>query len=457
MSGEPGPERTGRRRSAKRAGHAASGANAAFHPPLGRDQTPALPGMEHAGDWPGPSIASRPAAPTSALSPPGAAGLTDLDGLRLTDAGLFCPAADVHIDPWRPVDRAIITHAHSDHARPGCGGYLCAPTCEPLLRARLGQTIRVQTVPWGRPLTLGDATVSLHPAGHVRGSAQVRVQIAGRVTVVTGDFKLAPDPSAESFEPVTAHTLICESTFGLPVYRWPATDAVIADLVSWWRAAAAAGLTALLCTYALGKAQRVLAELALLADRGPLPGPIALHGAVEPLTAAYRGMGVTLAPTQTVAALRDSIDVASRKRRRQARLPAGTLVIAPPSALGSAWTRSLGPVSTAFASGWMAVRGARRRRNVDAGLVLSDHADWPGLLSAIAAARPERVGVTHGFTAPLTRFLREVGPPGLGPVDAFELTTRFEGEGAEEPAVDAVDAVPANAAAAPVPGSHADA
>jgi putative mRNA 3-end processing factor len=324
--------------------------------------------------------------------------------LRLTDRGLYCPEGDFYIDPWQPVDRAVITHAHADHARRGSAHYLTSRAGEGVLRQRLGEPASVRAAEYGEPLTLNGVRVSLHPAGHILGSAQVRVESRGEVWVVSGDYKVGPDPTCAPFEPVRCHTFVTESTFGLPVYRWPAQAAVLADVHAWWRANQEAGRASLLFAYALGKAQRLLAGL------DPAAGPVYTHGAVEKVNAAYRASGVRLPETLHAAA-------APRKGPWDR-----ALVVAPPSAHGSPWARKFGAASTGFLSGWMQIRGTRRRRAVDRGFVLSDHADWPGLLGAIGATGAQRVWVTHGYGEALARWLRGQG------LEARAVPTRFEGE-----------------------------
>lgn len=357
--------------------------------------------------------------------------------ITATDRGLYCAAGNFYIDPWRPsgVEHAIVTHAHSDHAAPGCASYLAAPTCLPLLRARLGAGINARSLPWGERERIGDVVVSLHPAGHVLGSAQVRIErIAGRpageeggVWVVSGDYFCRardsttqpshPDrPGAEPFEPVRCDTFLTESTFGLPIYRWPADEVVRAEMNRWWLANASRGITSVIYAYSLGKSQRVL--LGLDARNGPL----AAHGSVLTMNAAYTAAGVTL--PACVAITKETLP----------EIKGRGLVIAPPSAGGnSAWLRKLagsGGVEEAMASGWMRVRGKRRWRSVATGFVLSDHADWPGLLWAINATSASRVGVTHGSSGAMARWLREHG------TGAFVVPTRFKGE------ADAVEDVP---------------
>lgn len=314
------------------------------------------------------------------------------DLIVLRPEGLYCPAGGFHIDAWRPVERCVVTHAHADHARAGCKAYLAHTDSAGALRLRLGADIALTTLKYGERLVLGGVALSLHPAGHVLGSAQVRVEHRGEVWVVSGDYKLGADGTCAPFEPVPCHTFITESTFGLPIYRWPAPAQLRAEINAWWRANAAAGRASIVFAYAFGKAQRILHGV------DPGIGPVVAHGAVEGLNAVYRAAGVPLP---------DTVRVQDGKLDKRAL--AGALVVAPPSAAGSPWLRRFGAHSDAFASGWMQVRGARRRRGVDRGFVMSDHADWPGLLGAIAATGAGQVIAMHGQTASLVRWLREQG------------------------------------------------
>ena len=333
--------------------------------------------------------------------------------------GLYCPAGDFFIDPWRPVPRAVITHAHADHARRGHGAYLATAVSEGVLRARLG-AIALQGLAYGERVMVNGVRLSLHPAGHVLGSAQVRIESGGQVWVASGDYFLSghagdSNTTCPPFEPVPCDCFITESTFGLPIYRWPAQAEVMAQINTWWQANADAGRASLLLGYSFGKAQRLLAGV----DAGI--GPIYTHGAVEPLNEAYRAAGVALPATQWLA----PATPAQALRR--------ALVVAPPSVLGSVWSRKLGDCSDAFASGWMQLRGARRRRGVDRGFVLSDHADWPGLQRAIAATGASRVIVTHGYEAVMVRWLRQQG------LQAGSFSTEFGAQDDEEaPAASAV-------------------
>ena len=319
--------------------------------------------------------------------------------LELAPDGLYCPLGDFYVDPWGAVDRAVVTHAHSDHARPGSRAYLTASQGEALLRSRLGPEAIIQPLDYGEAVTLGDTQVSLHPAGHILGSAQVRIEHAGEVWVVSGDYKLAPDPTCSPFEPLPCHTFVTESTFGLPIFRWPAETEIRDALHAWWRANQEAGRASLLFAHPLGKAQRLLALL------DPAIGPIYTHGAVEGFNQIYREQGIALAPTTPV-------DGGGPWAR--------ALMVAPPSAHGSLWERRFSARSTAFASGWMRIRGTRRRRSLDRGFVFSDHADWAGLLRAIEATGAESVWVTHGYRAPMVRWLAERG------LQALPVETRFE-------------------------------
>ena len=320
---------------------------------------------------------------------------SDLEKSHLVVArpeGLYCPPGNFYIDPWKPVDRAVITHAHSDHARVGHGHYLAQTDSEGTLRTRLGADINLQTLPYGEAIEHKGVRISLHPAGHVLGSAQVRLEHGGRVWVASGDYKTEPDGTCAPFEPVPCDTFITESTFGLPIYRWPTQAQLSADINAWWQRNADEGRASVLLCYAFGKAQRILhgADASI--------GPIVVHGAVEPLNAVYRAAGVALPPT-----LRVSDPEVNPQMLKRA------LVLAPPSAQGTPWMRRFGNYSDAFASGWMQLRGTRRRRGVDRGFVMSDHADWPGLQKAIAGTGAERVFVTHGSVAVLVRWLTENG------------------------------------------------
>jgi putative mRNA 3-end processing factor len=331
--------------------------------------------------------------------------------LTFTDRGIYCPAGDFHIDPWRPVPRAVITHGHSDHARPGMGCYLTTDRAAPVIRHRLGHDISIDTEPYGTVRRIGGAAVSFHPAGHVPGSAQVRVEVGDEVWVVSGDYKVEPDGVSEPWEAVRCDAFVSECTFGLPVFRWRPQGEVMADVNRWWQANRDEGRVSVIGAYALGKAQRVLANV----DAGI--GPILTHGAVEEVCAILRAQGYALPPTTRVTG-----DMGAKTHP-------GALVIAPPGTASGQWARRFGDFAEATASGWMQLRGIRRRRGAETGFVLSDHADWPGLNAAIRATGAGRVFVTHGYTASFRRWLEGEG------YQAGVVETAYEGEALEESAV----------------------
>jgi putative mRNA 3-end processing factor len=302
-------------------------------------------------------------------------------------SGLYCPAGDFYIDPRWPVDRAVITHAHADHARPGSRAYFCAAPCRRLLRERLGPGACIEALAYGEVRAIGAARLCLHPAGHVLGSARVKIVVGGRTAVVSGDFKTDLDPTCAPLEPLRCDELISESTFGLPIFRWPPPEQVMAEINRWWAENAARGRPSVLLAYALGKAQRILAGL------DPAIGPILVHGAVEKINRVYRTEGVALPETVPFS------EAGDRRLRRSA------MIIAPPSALRSAWMRPLAGAATAFASGWMLLRRHRLRQAVDRGFVLSDHSDWNGLMATIAASGAEIIGITHGYETETVRWL----------------------------------------------------
>jgi putative mRNA 3-end processing factor len=319
--------------------------------------------------------------------------------------GLYCEPGNFFIDPWRPVEVALITHAHSDHARSGCQKYIATAISAGILQKRLGEHILLQGVDYGEKIKLGDVWVSFHAAGHVLGSAQIRVEYRDQVWVVSGDYKRCPDPTCAPFEVIACDTYISEATFGLPIYRWKTGEETCQEIYDWWQSEPEH--PSLLFCYAFGKAQRVLSELARLSDR-----PVYVHGAIHALTAIYRQVGIEMVPTVPVSDL-------PRDYKFQ-----GDLVLSPPSGHRSSWMKRFFQPQTAFASGWMAVRGARRRRGYERGFVLSDHADWPSLIQTIQQTGAKTVYVTHGQIDVLVRYLNEV----CG-INAMPLKTLFEGEG----------------------------
>ncbi|ELR68877.1 mRNA 3-end processing factor [Fulvivirga imtechensis AK7] len=324
--------------------------------------------------------------------------------LEFTNKGIYCPQAEVYIDPWKPVAKALITHGHSDHAHWGHRHYLCTKSAMPVLRHRLGHDMKIESVDFGAYVNIHGVKFSFHPAGHIIGSAQIRVEFKGEVWVVSGDYKTENDGLSEPSEAVKCHTFITESTFGLPIYSWKPQEEVFHDINTWWRQNKEDGKVTVLSGYALGKAQRIIQGL----DESI--GTIFTHGAVENVNEVIRNQGIPLKPTVRV--------IPEMKKEEFA----GGIVIATPSALGSPWMKRFLPYSVGIASGWMRLRGARRRRSVDRGFPLSDHADWDGLNSVVEATGAERVFVTHGYTTTFSRWLSEKG------IEAARVETQFEGE-----------------------------
>ncbi len=327
--------------------------------------------------------------------------------IDFTDKGLYCPAGGFYIDPWKPVKQAVITHAHSDHARAGSEAYLCHRLTVPLLELRLGPG-SYQGVEWGETIEMNGVRVSLHPAGHIIGSSQVRVEYHGRVWVVSGDYKTEDDGLSGAFEPVRCDVFVTESTFGLPIYQWKPQVEIYTSIREWVAENRELGKTSVLIAYSLGKAQRLLTCLE------PLGMTIFVHGAIWNVHQALVGAGVKLPPVVRV------------EPEMPKEIFRGQVVIAPSGAEDSPWMRRFQPYSVGICSGWMQVRGNVRRRNADAGFALSDHADWKGLLGAVRATGAEKVYVTHGFQAALSRYLNEEG------ISAAEIKTEF-GEDEEAP------------------------
>nr|WP_295931325.1 ligase-associated DNA damage response exonuclease [uncultured Dyadobacter sp.] len=327
--------------------------------------------------------------------------------LQFTGKSIYCTVADVHIDPWIPVDRAIITHAHSDHARWGSRHYLAHRDSEPILRLRLGD-IDLQTMEYGQKFFINGVQFSLHPAGHIIGSAQVRVEYKGEVWVASGDYKLEDDHFATPFEPVKCHTFITESTFGLPIYKWQPQQQVMSEIDNWWAQNRAEGKASVLMGYSLGKMQRILKNIQLQ------DSALYAHGAIYTVNERLREAGFDLPELTFVTKETD------RKLFR------GSLILAPPSADNSTWIKKFAPYSLGYCSGWMALRGAKNRRAVDQGFVLSDHVDWPDLNRAIGETEAEKVYVTHGYTSIFAKWLNENG------IEAGEVTTMYGNEDENE-------------------------
>lgn len=326
--------------------------------------------------------------------------------IEFKEEGLYCPQGNFYVDPWKPVQNAIITHAHADHSRWGMKNYLAHHKSLPVMKHRLGE-INVEGMKYGEVRMINGVNVSLFPAGHIPGSAQVRVEYRGEIWVLSGDYKLIDDGVSTPFEPVKCHSFVTESTFGLPVYKWKPQTEVFDEMNTWWLKNREDGLASVILGYSLGKAQRILCSV------DTTIGPIMLHGAIHNSNLALKEAGVTLPETELI-----TKDTPKEKYR-------GSLIIAPPSAFGSPWMRKLKPYKVGTASGWMSLRGARRRRNVDRGFVLSDHADWDELNQAVESSEAEKVYVTHGYTTIFSNWLKSQG------LDAEPVTTEYEGELAE--------------------------
>lgn len=325
--------------------------------------------------------------------------------IELTPYGLYCPMADIFIDPWRPVDKAVITHAHSDHARWGMKSYLAHSHSQEVMKLRLGSEISLQTVAYHEEVKINGVSVSLHPAGHIPGSSQIRLAYHGKIAVVSGDYKLESDGLSVPFEPVKCHEYVSECTFGLPIYKWQPQREVFENINQWWKTNADNNRNSVIFAYSLGKAQRILNHLETSI------GEVFVHGAIWNTNQALLANGVKVLDAEKVTG-------EMPKSRFK-----GALIMAPPSAMGTPWLKKFAPFRTAICSGWMNVRGARRRRAADTGFVLSDHADWEGLITAIKSTEAEKVYLTHGSTAVFGRYLEEVEK-----IKAVELETLFQGE-----------------------------
>lgn len=310
--------------------------------------------------------------------------------LEFRPEGIYCSQGDFYIDPWRPVDKALITHGHADHARFGSKKYLCTDIAAPVIRHRLGNVV-IETIPYEKELSLNGVSVSFYPAGHVPGSAQILIEIKGERWVVSGDYKVVDDGLSTPFKPIKCHSFISECTFGLPAFNWLAQEQVFKEINSWWHQCISDGLTPILAAYGLGKAQRLIAGL----DTNI--GPILTHGAIEKTNQIMRDQKIAIQETFLVTS---KLDLANFKN---------AIVLAPPSALSTSWVKKFGKISTGYASGWMAIRGIKRRRAADKGFVISDHADWNGLNLAIKETEAEKIFVTHGYTDSFSKWLQFKG------------------------------------------------
>ncbi|PRD46595.1 DNA ligase-associated DEXH box helicase [Sphingobacterium haloxyli] len=323
--------------------------------------------------------------------------------LQFRQAGIYCVPGNFYIDPWLPVDFAVVTHGHADHARWGMRKYLCHHFTVPILKSRIGNDIAVQGVSYTEPIFINGVKVSLHPAGHIVGSAQIRMEYKGKVCVVSGDYKIQNDGLSTPFEPIKCHEFVSESTFGLPIYNWLSVDQQNQQMQDWVLQNQANGKTSVFIGYSLGKAQRIMKALAGVS-------PLYVHYSIGKLNEAYESVGVEL-PTYNIVNLQEDIKHADKN-----------IVIVPPALADSKVINKIPHMANAICSGWMQVRGSRRWRSADAGFAISDHADWQGLLDAIKTTEAEKVYITHGQTAVFTKYLNEIG------ILAEEVKTAFGNE-----------------------------
>lgn len=321
--------------------------------------------------------------------------------LEFNQYGIYCQQGDFYIDPWLPVDYAVITHAHSDHARSGSKHYLAHHLSKEILKYRLGADISIQTIAYAESIIKNGVEITLFPAGHIIGSAQIRVSFKGEIWVVSGDYKTENDGISTPFEPVICHSFISECTFGMPVYKWKPQSDIFSDINHWWKLNKSENKTSVLVAYSLGKAQRIMQNLE------ENIGKVYTHGTIQNTNEALIKNGINLIETTRIT---------SETKKEELK---GNLVICPPSAVGSTWMNKLNPYSFGYCSGWMAIRGAKRRRSADRGFVLSDHADWDGLIASIKATKCETVYLTHGFTSSFSRYLSDIG------YDAREAKTLY--------------------------------
>ncbi len=321
--------------------------------------------------------------------------------VQFTDKGIYCEPGDFYIDPWKPVKRALITHAHSDHSRWGNEHYLCQHLSVPILKLRLGADISVEGIGYGEERIINGVSVTFFPAGHIIGSAQIRLSYKGEVWVISGDYKLTDDLISTVYEPVKCHHFVTESTFGLPIYKFDSFENIYADINNWWAENNAVGVNTVLLGYALGKSQAVLNALDLSI------GDVYLHGAVANVNDAFKTIGFEF----------PGVRITPETDRKTFK---GALIMAPPSAFGTPWLKKMNPYKVAMCSGWMALRGARRRRGVDRGFVLSDHCDWQQLNDAIIATGAENIYVTHGYETAFVKWIKEHHH-----LNAYEVKTLF--------------------------------
>ncbi|SDB63131.1 putative mRNA 3-end processing factor [Flavobacteriaceae bacterium MAR_2010_188] len=323
--------------------------------------------------------------------------------VRFTKKGIYCIPGKFYLDPWLPVDYAVISHGHADHARWGMKHYLCHDYTKPIMQHRIGADINVESMGYNEHRIINGVDVSFHPAGHLVGSSQIRLEYKGFVVVFSGDYKVKNDSLSTSFEPVRCNEFITESTFGLPIYKWLPEDELQKKLVDWVQLNKEVNRTSVFIGYSLGKSQRLMKLLEGVDE-------IFVHRAIHNLNVAIEGAGVPLPKTTLLEYDFKKEDVKNK------------IVILPPALLGSKMLKKIPNAATAICSGWMQIRGNRRWKAVDAGFAVSDHADWDDLLTAVKATEAEKVYVTHGSTAIFSKYLNEIG------IDSAEVKTEYGNE-----------------------------
>ena len=320
--------------------------------------------------------------------------------ISFTNRGIYCVQGYFYVDPWLPVDYAVITHGHADHARWGNKHYLCHRFTAPILKLRIAADLSISTLDYGETVVINGVSVSMFPAGHIIGSAQVRLEYKGYVAVVSGDYKTVDDGISTPFEPVKCNVFVTESTFGLPIYNWLPQPEMFGDITKWIQNNQSQNKTSVFIAYSLGKAQRLMNALQDVAK-------LYVHSSINNLNEAIKSCGITLPETELINLETDKT------------LVQNNIVIMPPALLGTNLLKKIPNASVAICSGWMQVRGSRRWQAADAGFAVSDHADWGGLLTAIKASEPEKVYVTHGFTATFSKYLNEIG------IESAEVSTQY--------------------------------
>jgi len=310
--------------------------------------------------------------------------------LKVLEQGLFCTAGEFFIDAWKPVPVCIVTHAHGDHAYQGHGLYIATKETLLIIHKRFGYEVPSKSVEYGEKFKMGKAWVSLHPAGHILGSSQIRIETANELTVVSGDYKRSFDATCQPFEVIKCDIFVTESTFALPIYQWPTEETILQQINEWWEENAANDHPSVLFCYSLGKAQRIMSLLANQKDK-----TIYLHGAVLSCSELYQQLGIEMVSFKPVS------------ENAKGSTFSKDLILAPPSAIGTPWLKRFPSCRLAFASGWMEVRGVRRRKALDRGFILSDHADWNALIQTIEETEAKIILTTHGNAALLAQFLRE--------------------------------------------------